>query len=118
MLTLYYLKAHSGNLVLPCGAGKTLVGIMITSILKHCCIIFCTSILAVNQWREQFLRWADIQPEVISRYFHSLCSFRLVSIHSQFFPRFTSLTKKGKEWNPKCGVLITTYNMFATGKPK
>eukprot|EP01087_Luapelamoeba_hula_P020394 TRINITY_DN6954_c0_g1_i2.p1 TRINITY_DN6954_c0_g1~~TRINITY_DN6954_c0_g1_i2.p1 ORF type:complete len:1357 (-),score=242.12 TRINITY_DN6954_c0_g1_i2:570-4553(-) len=87
-------KAHSAILVLPCGAGKTLVGITTASIIKKCVLVFCTSTMAVNQWRDQFLKWSDCAPDKISR--------------------FTSVTRKAGEWNYQCGVLITTYNMFAS----
>ena len=62
------IQAHSSILVLPCGAGKTLVGITVSSIIKKCILVFCTSMMAVNQWREQFLKWSDIEPSRISRY--------------------------------------------------
>jgi DNA excision repair protein ERCC-3 len=89
-------KAHSSILVLPCGAGKTLVGITVSSIIKKCILVFCTSMMAVNQWREQFLKWSDIEPNRISR--------------------FISDTRKKGEWDHTCGLLITTYNMFTSEK--
>jgi DNA excision repair protein ERCC-3 len=90
------LQAHSSILVLPCGAGKTLVGITVSSIIKKCILVFCTSMMAVNQWREQFLKWSDIEPNRISR--------------------FISDTRKKGEWDHTCGLLITTYNMFTSEK--
>lgn len=40
-------KARSGVIVLPCGAGKTLVGIVATTTVKKRTIIFCNTDLAI-----------------------------------------------------------------------
>src|SRR3546814_17560575 len=34
--------------------------------LKKPTIIFCNSILAVNQWKDQILKWSDVHPDRIS----------------------------------------------------
>ena len=41
-------RARSGIIVLPCGAGKTLVGIKIISKIQKRTIIFCPNVLAVD----------------------------------------------------------------------
>jgi DNA excision repair protein ERCC-3 len=87
------LGCHSGVLVLPCGAGKTLVGITVTSALKKPTIIFCQSILSVNQWKEQYLRWTTLPSD-------------------KHVSRFTS--DYSHEWNPRAPIIITTYGMFNT----
>jgi DNA excision repair protein ERCC-3 len=53
-------RARSGVIVLPCGAGKTLVGITAASTIKKATIVLCTSGVAVEQWRSQFLMWANV----------------------------------------------------------
>jgi len=59
-------RCHSGILVLPCGAGKTLIGINVVAALKKPCIIFCQSTLAVTQWKDQLVRWTTIpEPNVL-----------------------------------------------------
>lgn len=95
-LNICSYQVHSAILVLPCGAGKTLVGITVASIIKKCVLVFCTSMMAVNQWREQFMKWSDIEQSRISR--------------------FISDTRKSGEWDHNCGLLITTYNMFTSEK--
>ncbi len=87
------LGCHSGVLVLPCGAGKTLVGITVTAALKKPTIIFCQSILSVNQWKEQYLRWTTLPSD-------------------KHVSRFTS--DYSHEWNPRAPIIITTYGMFNT----
>jgi DNA excision repair protein ERCC-3 len=85
-------KAHSGILVLPCGAGKTLIGINILALIKRPCVIFCQSSLAVTQWREQILNWTTVPPSKVMR----------------FAGEFSS------EWSPNPWVIISTYAMFST----
>lgn len=36
-------RARSGIIVLPCGAGKTLVGITAACTVKKSCLVLCTS---------------------------------------------------------------------------
>lgn len=56
-------RARSGIIVLPCGAGKTLTGVTACCTMKKRAIVVCTSGVAVEQWRSEFLRWCDIERE-------------------------------------------------------
>jgi superfamily II DNA or RNA helicase len=40
-------RARSGIIVLPCGAGKTLVGITAACTVKKSCLVLCTSSYAI-----------------------------------------------------------------------
>ena len=40
----------SGVIVLPCGAGKTIVGIGVMAALQTATLILCPSTVAVRQW--------------------------------------------------------------------
>lgn len=42
-LMLLNSRARSGIIVLPCGAGKTLVGITAACTIKKSCLVLCTS---------------------------------------------------------------------------
>lgn len=59
-------RARSGIIVLPCGAGKTLVGITAACTIRKSVIVLCTSSVSVMQWRQQFLQWCTIQPESVA----------------------------------------------------
>ena len=59
-------RARSGIIVLPCGAGKTLVGITAACTIRKSCIVLCTSGVSVMQWRQQFLQWSTVQDHNIS----------------------------------------------------
>lgn len=47
-------RARSGVIVLPCGAGKTLAGIIAACTVKKSTMVLCTSDVSVQQWRQQF----------------------------------------------------------------
>jgi DNA excision repair protein ERCC-3 len=53
-------RARSGVIVLPCGAGKTLVGITAACTIKKSTIILCSSGVAVEQWRSELYAWANV----------------------------------------------------------
>lgn len=59
-------RARSGIIVLPCGAGKTLVGITAACTIRKSCIVLCTSGVSVMQWKQQFLQWSTINEKQIS----------------------------------------------------
>ncbi|KAL0236253.1 hypothetical protein GEMRC1_002835 [Eukaryota sp. GEM-RC1] len=58
-------RARSGLIVLPCGAGKTLVGINATCILDRPTFVLATNNVALDQWREQYLTWSTIDESMI-----------------------------------------------------
>jgi DNA excision repair protein ERCC-3 len=47
-------RARSGVIVLPCGAGKTLVGVTAATTINKRCLVLATSNVSVEQWRQQF----------------------------------------------------------------
>ncbi|KAA6363214.1 MAG: putative transcription factor TFIIH complex ERCC-3 subunit, partial [Streblomastix strix] len=55
-------RAHSGLIVLPCGAGKTLVAITAASTIRKSVIVVCMAQTAVIQWKEQMLQFANVDP--------------------------------------------------------
>ena len=59
-------RARSGIIVLPCGAGKTLVGITAACTIKKSCIVLCTSGVSVMQWKTEFQRWSTIADRQIA----------------------------------------------------
>lgn len=88
-------RARSGIIVLPCGAGKTLVGITAACTIKKGCLVLCTSSVSVMQWKQQFLQWSNIQENQISV--------------------FTAESKE--KFSGPAGIVVSTYSMVAnTGK--
>lgn len=61
-------RARSGLIVLPCGAGKTLVGITAACTIKKRTLVLCTSTVSVEQWASQFCQWSTIDERKISKF--------------------------------------------------
>jgi DNA excision repair protein ERCC-3 len=90
-------RAKSGLIVLPCGAGKTLVGITAACTIKKGIIVLCTSSMSVVQWRQEFLKWSNINPDDIVA--------------------FTS-DSKGSVFTGSTGVIVTTYSMVTQSRAR
>lgn len=82
-------RARSGIIVLPCGAGKTLVGITAACTIRKGIVILCTSSMSVVQWKNEFLKWSNISPNDIAVF---------TSDHKEKFSRNT-------------GIIVSTYSM-------
>ncbi|KAL4433953.1 hypothetical protein ABPG75_000394 [Micractinium tetrahymenae] len=84
-------RARSGIIVLPCGAGKSLVGVSAAARIKKSCLCLCTNGVSVDQWKYQFEMWTNIQKNQVCRF-----------------------TSQCREWfESPAGVCITTYTMVA-----
>ena len=57
-----------GVVVLPCGSGKTIVGMLIMSMLKTNTLILTTNVAAVHQWIDELLDKTDLTREQIAEY--------------------------------------------------
>ena len=83
--------ARSGIIVLPCGAGKTLVGVAAACTVKKSCLVICTSSVSVQQWQAEFLKWSTVPKNKVA-----------------------TCTANAKDaLDPECGIVITTYSMLA-----
>ncbi|MBL6593106.1 MAG: helicase-associated domain-containing protein, partial [Candidatus Aquiluna sp.] len=58
----------SGVVVLPCGAGKTLVGAATMAELKRNTLILVTNTVAARQWRDELLARTTLKAEDIAEY--------------------------------------------------
>jgi DNA excision repair protein ERCC-3 len=61
-------RGGSGVLVLPCGAGKTVIGIAAMARAQTQTLILVTGITAAHQWRREILDKTDLPPEAIAEY--------------------------------------------------
>jgi DNA excision repair protein ERCC-3 len=62
------VRGGSGVIVLPCGAGKTIVGMAAMSRVKRKTLILTTNLTAVRQWKEELRDKCKIDPEDIGEY--------------------------------------------------
>jgi DNA excision repair protein ERCC-3 len=57
-----------GVVVLPCGSGKTVVGMAFMALLKTNTLILTTNVAAVHQWMEELLDKTELKKEEIAEY--------------------------------------------------
>ncbi|KDN45399.1 hypothetical protein RSAG8_04986, partial [Rhizoctonia solani AG-8 WAC10335] len=84
-------RARSGIIVLPCGAGKTLVGITAACTIKKSTLVLATSGVSVMQWKREFMQWSNITDKQISV--------------------FTADQKE--KFAGESGIVVSTYSMIA-----
>ena len=70
----------SGVVVLPCGAGKTLVGAAAMGLAKATTLILVTNTVSARQWRDELLRRTSLTEEEIGEYSGSRKEVRPVTI--------------------------------------
>lgn len=58
----------SGVVVLPCGAGKTVVGAASMALAQSTTLILCTNTVAARQWRDELLRRTSLTDDEIGEY--------------------------------------------------
>ena len=62
------MPGGSGVVVLPCGAGKTIVGMYVMSLLQRRTLILATNVTAARQWKRELLDKTDLTPDMIGEY--------------------------------------------------
>ena len=90
--------ARSGMIVLPCGAGKTMTGIVAAHTIAKPTLVLAPNTTSVYQWRDQFLWWTEIAPDRIV----VLTAAEKIIDSTRFHPE-------------QACVLITTYQMISFG---
>jgi DNA excision repair protein ERCC-3 len=70
----------SGVVVLPCGAGKTIVGAAAMSHAKATTLILVTNTVAARQWRDELLRRTSLNEDEIGEYSGAKKEIRPVTI--------------------------------------
>lgn len=62
------VRGGSGVIVLPCGAGKTIVGIAAMAAMQRSTLVLTTGITAVKQWHREILDKTDMSEDQIAEY--------------------------------------------------
>ncbi len=62
------VQGGSGVIVLPCGAGKTIVGMAAIAAVQESTLILSTSLTSVRQWRRELLDKTDLAEDAIAEY--------------------------------------------------
>ncbi len=83
-VSVFHQQGHatggSGVLVLPCGAGKTIIGLGIVNAIAQHTLIVVTNITAVRQWRDELLDKTTLTPDQIGEYSGEVKEIRPVTI--------------------------------------
>ncbi len=61
-------RGGSGVIVLPCGAGKTIVGLAAMEMVGQTTLVLTTSLTSVKQWRREICDKTSLQPDEIAEY--------------------------------------------------
>jgi DNA excision repair protein ERCC-3 len=73
-------RGGSGVLVLPCGAGKTIIGIGVMARLRQHTLILCTNITALRQWRDEIIDKTSVSSSQIGEYSGEIKNIKPVTI--------------------------------------
>ncbi|WP_119698756.1 DNA repair helicase XPB [Microbacterium halotolerans] len=90
----------SGVVVLPCGAGKTLVGAGAMAETKTTTLVLVTNAVSARQWRDELLRRTSLTEEEIGEYSGQVKEIKPVTIAT-----YQILTAKRKGEYAHLGVL-------------
>jgi DNA excision repair protein ERCC-3 len=61
-------RGGSGVIVLPCGAGKTIVGLTAMTLMQRSTLVLTTSITSVKQWRREILDKTNLTEDQVAEY--------------------------------------------------
>jgi len=62
------VRGGSGVIVLPCGAGKTVVGLAAMALCQRNTLVLTTGITAVKQWKRELLDKTDLTDDLVAEY--------------------------------------------------
>jgi DNA excision repair protein ERCC-3 len=62
------VRGGSGVIVLPCGAGKTIVGLAAMALMQKSTLVLTTGITAVKQWHRELLERTTLGEDQIAEY--------------------------------------------------
>jgi len=86
-----FWEGGSGVVVLPCGAGKTIVGAGAMSVAKTNTLILVTNTVSARQWKQELLKRTSLTEEEIGEYSGSVKEIKPITIAT-----YQILTTKSK----------------------
>ena len=99
-----------GVIVLPCGSGKTVVGIEAMVRLKTNTLILCPNVSAVHQWIRELLDKTDLKSEDIGEYSGEEKEIRSVTICT-----YQVLTYRRKKEGTEDEFEYPHFSLFSSG---
>ncbi|MCF8127523.1 MAG: helicase-associated domain-containing protein [Deltaproteobacteria bacterium] len=73
-------RGGAGIIVLPCGAGKTIVGISCMEQLQTSTLILTTNVTAIRQWKQELMDKTTLSEEEIGEYSGNTKEIRQITI--------------------------------------
>jgi len=73
-------RGGAGVIVLPCGAGKTIVGISCMTQLQTSTLILTTNVTAIRQWKQELMDKTTLSEEDIGEYSGNTKEIRQITI--------------------------------------
>lgn len=93
------LHGGSGCIVLPCGAGKTIVGMAIMSELQTSTLILTPNTIALRQWIDELLDKTTLTPDDIGEYSGLRKQIRPVTVCTY---QVLTYSKRGADGETEC----------------
>ena len=85
-------RGGSGVIVLPCGAGKTIVGMLCMDLLQTSTLVLTTCVTAVRQWIAELIDKTDIDPSMVGEYTGQRKEVRPITVAT-----YQMLTHRGRK---------------------
>ena len=103
-------KGGSGVVVLPCGSGKTIIGIAVMALVKTHTLILTPSVTAARQWIREILQKTNLTEEQVKEYSGDIKEIGPITVatyqiltqrkkNSQFSTLNSQLNKENKEFS-------------------
>jgi DNA excision repair protein ERCC-3 len=102
-------RGGSGVIVLPCGAGKTIVGLTAMALAGQSTLILTTSRTSVEQWRRELLEKTTLRSDFV-------CSIicRLFKLILLVFPAFPPLSRSSRKTTKPFYIIRFTTVPYST----
>ena len=97
----------SGIVVLPCGSGKTIIGIGTAARISGHTLIITTNNVSVHQWRDELLSKTDLPKDAIGEYTGLEKSIKPVTITT-----YQMLTHRRSKKDPMRNLAIFNHNRW------
>ena len=94
-----------GTIVMPCGSGKTLVGLGIMASLQTRTLILCPNVVAVHQWITELKSKTDIDESLIGEYSGekkeirpiTVCTYQVLTYRTSKTDSFDHMSKISRQ---------------------
>ena len=70
----------NGIIVLPCGSGKTIIGLGVIAAISNCTLIVTTNNVSVHQWRNELIQKTAVNPEDIGEFTGAIKEIKPITI--------------------------------------